>query len=178
MPTLVVNLLAGLLFGLGLAMSGMTHPEKVLGFLDFAGHWDASLLFVLGGAVGVTVIAFRFVLRQPKPLLAQIFHLSTKTRIDLPLVAGAVIFGIGWGISGYCPGPAVALLAVPDNREVWLFLPALLAGQWLHRTVERIDDGPQDDGTVGGNDKVLMDAPRLSANISSSNLADVSSRGV
>jgi uncharacterized membrane protein YedE/YeeE len=115
----------------------MTHPEKVLGFLDFGGHWDASLLFVLGGAVGVTVIAFRFVLRQPKPLLAEKFHLSTNKQIDFPLVAGAVIFGIGWGISGYCPGPAVALLAVPENREVWLFLPALLAGQLLYRLAAR-----------------------------------------
>jgi uncharacterized membrane protein YedE/YeeE len=137
MPTLVVNMLVGLLFGVGLALSGMTHPDKVLGFLDFSGRWDASLLFVLGGAVGVTVIAFRFVLRQPKPVLAEKFHLSAKTRIDLPLLAGAVIFGVGWGISGYCPGPAVALLAAPENSEVWLFLPALLAGQWLHRLVER-----------------------------------------
>jgi uncharacterized membrane protein YedE/YeeE len=137
MPALLINLVAGLLFGLGLALSGMTHPEKVLGFLDFAGRWDASLLLVLGGAVGVTVIAFRFVLRQPKPVLAERFHLSTKTRIDLPLLSGAVIFGIGWGISGYCPGPAVALLAAPDNREVWLFLPALLVGQLLHRLIDR-----------------------------------------
>ncbi len=137
MPALLVNLVAGLLFGLGLALSGMTHPEKVLGFLDFAGHWDASLLFVLGGAVGVTVVAFRFVLRQPKPLLAEKFYLPTRKQIDLPLLAGAVIFGIGWGISGYCPGPAVALLAAPENREVWLFLPALLTGQLLYRLAAR-----------------------------------------
>jgi uncharacterized membrane protein YedE/YeeE len=137
MPALLTNLAAGLLFGLGLALSGMTHPEKVLGFLDFTGHWDASLLFVLGGAVGVTVIAFRFVLRRPKPVLAEKFHLSTKARIDTPLLTGAVIFGIGWGISGYCPGPAVALLAAPENREAWLFLPALLVGQLLYRLSER-----------------------------------------
>lgn len=133
----LINLGAGLLFGLGLAISGMTRPEKVLGFLDLAGHWDPSLLLVLGGAVGVTVIAFRFILRRPRPVLGSTFHISTKTRVDAPLVIGAALFGIGWGISGYCPGPALALLAVPGNEETWTFLPALLAGQLIYRLAER-----------------------------------------
>ena len=134
---LFASFAAGLLFGLGLAISGMTDPEKVLGFLDVTGDWDPSLLFVLGGAVGMTLISFRFILRRPTPLLAAEFQLPTATAIDVPLVAGAVLFGVGWGLSGYCPGPAIALLAAPGNREVLFFLPALLAGQVLFLAVRR-----------------------------------------
>ena len=119
--------LAGLVFGFGLALSGMTHPEKVLNFLDVAGAWDASLLFVLGGAVCVTVLTFRFILRMKKPLLAERFFITKETHLDRPLIVGAVLFGIGWGISGYCPGPAVALLASP-NWELLAFLPAAILG--------------------------------------------------
>ncbi len=118
---------AGLVFGFGLALSGMTHPEKVLGFLDVAGTWDASLLFVLGGAVGVTLLTFRLVLRQKKPLLAERFFVTKETHIDRPLIVGAILFGIGWGVSGYCPGPAIALIASP-NWELWAFLPAAILG--------------------------------------------------
>ena len=125
-------LLSGLIFGLGLALSGMTHAQKVLDFLDLAGHWDPSLLFVLGGAVGVTVISFHFVLKRTKPLLAARFDLPLRQHLDAPLLMGAALFGIGWGISGYCPGPAIALLAAP-NQEAWIFLPAMLAGACLHR---------------------------------------------
>lgn len=132
MAGLSVSLLAGLLFGAGLALSGMTHPQKVQGFLDVAGAWDPSLLFVLGGAVGVTAVAFRFVLKRPAPVFAGRFHLRTGAKVDLPLLAGAAIFGVGWAIGGYCPGPAVALIGAP-NRELWIFLPALLAGAVLHR---------------------------------------------
>jgi uncharacterized membrane protein YedE/YeeE len=125
-------LAAGLLFGLGLAVSGMTHASKVLGFLDVAGDWDPSLLLVLGGAVAVTVVAFRFILRRPAPVLEPAFRLPTARDVDGPLVVGAAIFGIGWGISGYCPGPAIASLAAP-NWETWVFLPAVLLGAFLHR---------------------------------------------
>jgi uncharacterized membrane protein YedE/YeeE len=123
----LASLLAGLVFGFGLALSGMTHPEKVLNFLDVAGAWDASLLFVLGGAVGVTVLTFRFVLKLKSPLLAERFFITKETHIDRPLIVGAVLFGIGWGISGYCPGPAVALIAAP-NWELLAFLPAAIVG--------------------------------------------------
>jgi len=123
---------AGLVFGLGLALSGMTHAAKVLGFLDVAGNWDPSLLLVLGGAVGVTAIAFRFILRRPRPVLENQFNLPKRKDIDVRLIAGAAIFGIGWGISGYCPGPGIALLAAP-SWETWVFIPALLAGAALHR---------------------------------------------
>ncbi|HEU0282202.1 MAG TPA: YeeE/YedE family protein [Gallionella sp.] len=119
--------LAGLLFGFGLALSGMTHPQKVLGFLDVAGAWDASLLFVLGGAVGVTLVSFRFILRLGKPMLAERFIITKETHIDRPMIFGAILFGIGWGISGYCPGPAIALIASP-NWELLAFLPAAILG--------------------------------------------------
>ena len=123
----LASLLAGLVFGFGLALSGMTHPEKVLNFLDVAGTWDASLLFVLGGAVGVTVLTFRFVLKLNRPLLADHFVITKETHIDRPLIVGAILFGIGWGISGYCPGPAIALIAAP-NWELLAFLPAAVLG--------------------------------------------------
>jgi hypothetical protein len=140
--------LAGLVFGFGLALSGMTHPEKVLGFLDVAGAWDASLLFVLGGAVGVTIVTFRFILKLDKPLLADRFVITKDTHIDRPLVIGAMLFGIGWGITGYCPGPAVALLASP-NWELWAFLPAAILGAVaekyfeFHRTPKEVEPTPQ-----------------------------------
>lgn len=140
--------LAGLVFGFGLALSGMTHPEKVLGFLDVAGAWDASLLFVLGGAVGVTIVTFRFILKLDKPLLADRFVITKETHIDRPLVIGAMLFGIGWGITGYCPGPAVALLASP-NWELWAFLPAAILGAVaekyfeFHRTPKEVKPAPQ-----------------------------------
>ncbi|MEQ1533252.1 MAG: YeeE/YedE family protein [Sideroxydans sp.] len=123
----IASALAGMVFGFGLALAGMTHPEKVLGFLDVAGAWDASLLFVLGGAVCVTLITFRFILKLHKPLLAEQFVITKDVRIDRPLIVGAALFGVGWGISGYCPGPAVALIATP-NWELWAFLPAAIVG--------------------------------------------------
>lgn len=133
--------LAGLLFGAGLAIAGMTDPARVLAFLDVTGAWNRSLLFVLGGAVGVFVVSFRLITRQGKPLLAERFHLPAATDIDAPLVLGSVLFGIGWGISGYCPGPAVALLAVANN-ETWLFLPALVAGALLYRLQQHVGRTP------------------------------------
>ena len=132
MGKLISVLAAGLLFGFGLAVSGMTHASKVLGFLDITGDWDPSLLLVLGGAVGVSVIAFRFILRRPAPVLESVFRLPSVKDVDGPLVVGAAIFGIGWGISGYCPGPAIASLAAP-NWETWVFIPAVLLGAFLHR---------------------------------------------
>ena len=121
-------LLCGLVFGLGLALAGMTSPQKVLAFLDVAGDWDPALLCVLGGAVVTAAIAFRFVLKRPRPVFDVRFHVGDARRIDAPLVIGSILFGIGWGIAGYCPGPAVALLAVPGNPELPLFLGGMLAG--------------------------------------------------
>ncbi|MBD2579945.1 DUF6691 family protein [Oscillatoria sp. FACHB-1406] len=127
----LVVVLSGLLFGLGLGLSQMIDRDRVLGFLDLAGTWDPTLLFVLGGAVGVTLISFRFILRRPHPFLAEKFTLPTRNDIDLPLLLGAVLFGIGWGISGYCPGPGIVSLML----GVWnplLFLIALFAGSFAY----------------------------------------------
>lgn len=136
------SLVCGLLFGAGLALSGMTRPQKVLGFLDVAGHWDASLIFVLGGAVALATLGFHFILRRRSPLLASSFDLPKAKAIDLRLIIGALIFGVGWGVSGYCPGPAIALLAAPDTEALY-FLPAMVAGWWLYelamRRNERVD---------------------------------------
>lgn len=129
-------LLSGLVFGLGLAIAGMTDPRKVLGFLDLAGDWDPSLLLVLGSAVIVAALGYHWVRCKPAPLFDQQFWLPENTRIDTPLVVGALLFGVGWGIAGYCPGPAIATLAYA-NRELLVFLPALLLGQWLHRLTRR-----------------------------------------
>jgi uncharacterized membrane protein YedE/YeeE len=126
----VIALVTGLIFGFGLAISGMTHTEIVLGFLDVAGQWNPSLLFVLGGAVSVTVASFYFIRKLAKPVLADAFIITEASKIDRPLVVGSALFGVGWGMSGYCPGPAIALLAAP-NWELWIFLPAMLFGYGL-----------------------------------------------
>jgi uncharacterized membrane protein YedE/YeeE len=107
---LVASYVAGLLFSLGLAVSGMTDPARVVGFLDIAGNWDPTLMFVLGGAVITTFIGYRFVLKQPGPWLAGRFQLPGKQTLDARLIGGAALFGVGWGLSGYCPGPAIASL--------------------------------------------------------------------
>lgn len=99
---------AGLLFGVGLALSGMTDPARVLGFLDVAGAWDPTLMFVLGGAVVTTFIGYKVVFKRSAPLLGGVFQLPTKQELDARLLSGAALFGIGWGLSGYCPGPAIA----------------------------------------------------------------------
>lgn len=125
---------SGALFGIGLAMSGMTDARRVLGFLDLFGSFDPTLLFVLGGAVATTVVAFHFVLRRGNPVLAQTFHLSNLRHIDRRLLAGAAIFGIGWGIAGYCPGPALAGLGIASREALW-FVPAMLVGMLAHRLV-------------------------------------------
>jgi len=125
-------LLAGALFGLGLAIAQMTNPLKVQNFLDIAGDWDPSLAFVMGAAVTITMLAFRLVLRRERPLLGGRFHLPVLTEVDRRLVTGAALFGIGWGLTGYCPGPALATL-LSGNSEVLLFVPAMLLGGFLHR---------------------------------------------
>ncbi|MBX6763746.1 MAG: YeeE/YedE family protein [Rubrobacteraceae bacterium] len=122
---------SGLLFGLGLAVSGMTDPAKVIGFLDVAGRWNPTLAFVMGGAVIVTFFAFRRIMRRERPVFAQSFELPEKKTIDGKLVGGAAVFGIGWGIGGFCPGPAVVAL-VSGVWPVFAFVAAMLAGMALH----------------------------------------------
>src|SRR5262245_22114753 len=111
------TLAAGLLFGLGLTVSGMIDPAKVLGFLDIAGDWDPSLLCGLGGAVVTATIGFRLVQRRQAPLFADRFHLPASSGIDGPIILGAALFGIGWGLVGFCPGPAISAL-LADGWQV------------------------------------------------------------
>lgn len=136
----LVSLVAGVVFGLGLAVAEMTNPLKVLDFLDLAGHWDPSLAFVMGGAVMLTLVAFRFILRRPVPFYGERFHLPTLTQVDRKLLAGAALFGIGWGLVGYCPGPALATV-LSGNSETWLFVPAMLVGGALQRWQSRRSAG-------------------------------------
>lgn len=129
-------LAAGALFGLGLAMSGMTDPRRILGFLDVFGDFDPSLVFVLGGAVATTALLFRLVLRGGSPVLADTFEVSSLKHVDRNLLGGAALFGIGWGIAGYCPGPALAGLGIASVESLW-FIPAMVAGILLHRVLNR-----------------------------------------
>ncbi|GAB4538089.1 MAG: transporter [Pleurocapsa sp.] len=128
----LIALVAGLLFGFGLSLSQMIDRDRVLGFLDVSGNWDPTLLFVLGGAVGVTLIAFRFVLRLPQPIFSNKFYLPTRKDIDLPLVLGAAIFGIGWGIAGYCPGPGITALVLGIANPI-LFTIAFIVGSLIYQ---------------------------------------------
>lgn len=127
---------AGLMFGLGLVISDMINPAKVLNFLDVAGSWDPSLAFVMGGAMGVTAIGYRLILPRGKPLFAGSFSLPTARQLDPRLIGGAALFGAGWGLAGFCPGPALSAAAL-GQWQVYLFLAAMLAGmggwRWLVR---------------------------------------------
>jgi uncharacterized protein len=127
-----VNFIAGLIFGLGLLISGMANPAKVQNFLDLAGTFDPSLIFVMLGAVGVTFVGYRFVLRRPRTLLAEPFLVPTLEDIDGKLVIGAGLFGIGWGLSGFCPGPAITSLPLLAKGTL-IFLPAMVVGFGLSR---------------------------------------------
>lgn len=126
----VVALLAGVLFGAGLSVSQMINPQKVQAFLDLAGDWDPSLALTMAGALLVTAIGYRLVLKRPRPLLGDAFQLPAQQLIDRRLLLGAALFGIGWGLGGYCPGPAIAALAL-GTLEPWLFMGAMLVGGLL-----------------------------------------------
>ncbi|MFC3457914.1 DUF6691 family protein [Massilia haematophila] len=132
---LIVSFGIGLLFGLGLIVSGMTNPAKVLGFLDLAGRWDPSLLFVMGGAIAVAAIGFAFAGRRRQAVLGGPIRMPTATAIDRRLVLGSVAFGIGWGLAGFCPGPAIASLAA-GAIEPLIFTAAMVAGMGLFALLE------------------------------------------
>jgi uncharacterized protein len=132
MKLIMTSLISGILFGIGLALSQMTNPGKVLNFLDITGNWDPSLIFVMAGALAVTSLSFRKILKQPRPLFDKKFYLSNKSAIDRPLIIGAAIFGMGWGISGYCPGPAVAGLGL-GNFEAVVMTFFIYIGFTAHR---------------------------------------------
>jgi uncharacterized membrane protein YedE/YeeE len=130
-------LMAGLIFGIGLIVSGMTNPAKVIGFLDLAGSWDPSLAFVMGGAILVGVVAFGFARKRERSLLGAVMRLPTATNIDRRLVMGSLAFGAGWGLAGYCPGPALASLASGGVKPM-IFTLAMLAGMALFEVLDRV----------------------------------------
>ena len=135
--TIIASFAAGAIFGLGLVISGMANPAKVLGFLDLAGNWDPTLAFVMGGAILVAFPAFQLAKRREKPLLAERWSLPDRSDIDPRLLAGAALFGIGWGIAGFCPGPALAAIGIVPV-EALIFVAAMVAGALAYRfTLDR-----------------------------------------
>lgn len=133
----VMAFVTGLIFGLGLILSGMTDPSKVIGFLDITGNWDPSLAFVMGGAILVGSIAFHFAKGRTKAISGDAMRLPTATQIDRPLVLGGLAFGAGWGLSGYCPGPALASLAQGGAKPV-IFVAAMLAGMAIYELQDKL----------------------------------------
>ena len=127
---------AGLLFGLGLVISDMINPAKVLNFLDVAGTWDPSLAFVMGGAMGVTAIGYRLILPRGKPLFAGSFSLPSARQLDPRLIGGAALFGAGWGLAGFCPGPALVALGAGQGKAL-VFVIAMLVGMAVFELLER-----------------------------------------
>lgn len=136
MKSNLVALFAGIIFGLGLALSQMINPNKVLNFLDVTGDWDPSLAFVMMGALAVSMLSFRFIFKRSTPVLEPDFHVSEQTVINQPLLLGAGIFGIGWGMTGYCPGPAVASLGLQSGEGV-VMVAAIYAGFFSHRWIAK-----------------------------------------
>ena len=137
MRALISSFLAGGLFGAGLLVSEMTNPAKVLGFLDIFGLWDPSLLLVMLGAVPTAFVGYQIVLRREKPVFSDMFHLPTSKDIDRKLVWGSVIFGIGWGLGGLCPGPAIASASFA-GPDIVLFITAMLVGIFAGRLINKL----------------------------------------
>ena len=133
---IITALATGLIFGLGLILSGMTDPSKVIGFLDLAGRWDPSLAFVMGGAILVGVVAFQFARGREKSLLGDAMRLPTARQVDRRLVLGSLAFGTGWGLAGYCPGPALVAVAQGGTKPL-IFVAAMLAGMALYEIQDR-----------------------------------------
>jgi uncharacterized membrane protein YedE/YeeE len=129
-------LIAGLVFGLGLIVSGMANPAKVIGFLDLAGNWDPSLAFVMGGAIGVGVVGFLLARRRTRSLLGAPMQLPASSEISKRLILGSLAFGVGWGLAGFCPGPAI-VSAAAGYGKAWIFVAAMIAGMMLFTLLER-----------------------------------------
>lgn len=129
-------LIAGLLFGLGLIISGMANPAKVIGFLDLAGKWDPSLAFVMGGAIGVGGVVFVLARRRTRSLLGAPMQLPTNTELSKRLIFGSLAFGIGWGLAGFCPGPGI-VSAAAGYSKAWIFVAAMVVGMMLFTLLER-----------------------------------------
>ena len=136
MPVALAAFVSGILIGLGLAVSHMTNPAKVLAFLDVTGDWDPSLALVMAAAVAVSFIAFRIAKARPAPVFAEAFRLPERRDIDASLIVGSVLFGIGWGLVGLCPGPAITALLSGQNKA-FLFVGAMLAGMVVFKFMTR-----------------------------------------
>jgi uncharacterized membrane protein YedE/YeeE len=134
MSRLFGAMLSGVLFGYGLVLAGMTNPQKIIGFLDIFGVWDPSLALVMGGALAVTATMFPLIIKRGRPLFDTGLHLPTGRDIDAPLVIGSALFGLGWGIAGYCPGPALASLGRPV-ADAAVFVVAMIAGMLAKRWI-------------------------------------------
>ncbi len=128
---------SGVLFAVGLVISGMTQPSKVVGFLDFFGNWDPSLAFVMGGAVVINAILYRFVAKRNRPFFGPKFHLPTRSDLDWRLIAGGGLFGVGWGLAGYCPGPGLTSLASLQSPAI-VFVVAMTAGMFLYSVFDKV----------------------------------------
>ena len=139
MPT-ISAFVAGLLFGLGLIVSGMANPAKVLGFLDLAGRWDPSLAFVMAGAIAVGAIGFALASRRRQTIFGTPLQMPTRREIDRRLVLGSLVFGVGWGLAGFCPGPALVALGAGQMKAV-VFVAAMLAGMLVFEGIERLRPG-------------------------------------
>jgi len=144
-----IALIVGLVFGVGLIVSRMIDPSKVLGFLDVAGAWDPSLAFVMGGAVLVATIAFGVAVKRSRTLLGDALRLPATTAIDRRLLLGGVVFGVGWGLAGYCPGPALASL-VTGGAKPLVFVVSLLAGMALFELLEHRSAARREASDMGG----------------------------
>jgi hypothetical protein len=159
-----VQFLSGLLFGAGLAISGMTSPENVRGFLDFFGRWNPALAFVMGGAVLVHALTYRWVRSRATPIFETSFAIPTRKDIDRRLVWGAALFGVGWGIGGYCPGPAITSL-VTFSRDSLLFVASMLGGMILfHKVSERLGASARSTNENLGADSLAPEAPPAASN--------------
>lgn len=134
---LISSLIAGLLFGVGLILSGMTDPAKVIGFLDVTGIWNPSLALVMMGAISVSYFAFRNAGKQSTTILGQQIALPSNRKIDIRLILGSITFGMGWGLAGYCPGPALASIAT-GHEEPILFVISMLVGIAIYEVLQRI----------------------------------------
>jgi len=138
----VIALVSGIAFGVGLAVSGMTRPQKVIGFLDVTGDWDASLLFVMMSAVAVHFLAYRLVERRRAPICGESFRISSRRDVDRKLLFGAAVFGVGWGLGGYCPGPGVVSLGA-GAASALVFVATMLLGMFVTAKLEAATNQPR-----------------------------------
>ena len=147
MKSAVTSFFAGVVFALGLGISGMTRPIKVIGFLDFFGQWDASLAFVMIGAIAVYFVAYRISRTMSSPVLEAKFSIPSRADFDSRLIAGAAVFGVGWGLGGFCPGPAITSLA-SGAAPVAVFVASMAAGIYLHGWISGRDISPARDSRI------------------------------